>query len=165
MDGPDEIIFGVHHPLALRIANHHLRIQRNQCGRTVGRIDSHASVGIQNRMLAIDGGGRICKADVAACAIALPSAAIIPAAGVLGDVAADGALIADLRRGCGFRACRENAELFPHHRMAHHFGKRGHGADLQASVHLAHAAQLGNLAQIDHHLGTFDAVLQPVEGV
>src|ERR1700733_74603 len=49
--------------------------------------------------------------------------------------------------------------------MAHHFSKSGHGSDLQAPVDFAHSAQLGNLAEIDHHLGALDAIFQPVESV
>ena len=97
--GADEIILGVHHPLALRVANDHLRVERDQRGRGVRRIDGHAAVRAENGVLAVDGGGRIGEADVAAGAIAFPAAAVIPAARVLRHVAADGSLVADLRGG------------------------------------------------------------------
>ena len=44
MAGSDEIVFGIDHALALRAANHHLRVERDQRRRGVGRIHGHAAV-------------------------------------------------------------------------------------------------------------------------
>ena len=72
-------------------------------------------------------------------------------------------------RICGeaasFGACRQNAEFLLHDGIADHFGQRGHGADFEPPLVGAHAAQLFDLAQIDHHLGSLDAILEPVEAV
>ena len=109
----DEVVLGIHHALALRAADDHLGIKRNHGRGGVGRADRHATVGAQDGVLAIDGRRRIRIADIAAGAIAGPTAAVIPATRVLRDVAADRALVADLRRGGRFSGlaseCRTSA--------------------------------------------------------
>jgi hypothetical protein len=49
--------------------------------------------------------------------------------------------------------------------MAHHLGERRHRADLHAAVQLVDAAQVGDLAEVDDHLGPLEAILQPVHAV
>ena len=49
--------------------------------------------------------------------------------------------------------------------MIRHSSKRGHGANLDAVARRANSAQFLDSAEIDHHLGLPDAILQPVETI
>ena len=49
--------------------------------------------------------------------------------------------------------------------MAHHFGQRGHRANLEPVAGRTHAAQFLDLAQIDDHFGPLDPILEPVKAV
>ena len=59
----DEIVLGIDDALALGTANHHLRFERDERGGGIGRTDGNAAVGAQNGMFAVDGAGRIGKAE------------------------------------------------------------------------------------------------------
>ncbi len=163
--GPDEVVLRLHHPLAARAPDHQLRVERNQRRRRVRRIHRHAAVLLEDRVLAVDRRRRVRVADVAARPVARPAAAVIPAARVLRDVAAERPLVADLRRGHQFGRFHQQPELLLHHRVVHHLGQRRRRADLEAAVHLLDPAQLGDLAQVDHHARALGAVLQPVERI
>ena len=92
----DEIVFGIDYAFAARAANHHLRVQRDKCRSRIRRADGDATVRAEDGVLAIDCRRRIGKTGDSPSAIAVESAAVIPAARILGNVAADGALIANL---------------------------------------------------------------------
>src|SRR5207247_7587927 len=123
------------------------------------------ALGIGDRVLAVHRGRRAGVADVAARAITGPAAAVIPAACVLRHVAAQGALVPNLRRGDELGGLHQNRELLAHYRMLDDFSERRHRADLEAAVGLLDAVQLFDLAQIDHDLRAAEAILQPVHAV
>ena len=81
------------------VLDHELRVERDQRRRRVGRVHRDAAIGVEDRVLAVDRRRRVGVADVAAGAIARPAGAVVPAARVLRHVAADRALVANLRRG------------------------------------------------------------------
>jgi len=60
---------------------------------------------------------------------------------------------------------RQETVFLPDGWISHHFGKRRHGADLDAAGGIANSAELRDAAQVDDHLGFLDAVLEPVEAV
>src|SRR4029077_8678329 len=151
--------------LALWCSNDHLGVQSDQRGGGVRRIDGYATVGIENRVLAIQSRWSIRVANVAAGSITRPAASVIPATGILGDVAADCSLIANLRRGSSLRRIRQDAVFLPNRRMADHFAKCGHGANFKTIAGGTHAAQFFDLAQIDDHFGPLDPILEPVKAV
>ena len=96
---PDEEFIGAEHAFAPRAPQHHLGIERHERGRAVRRCYGNTTVGVEERVLAIDPFGRVGKTGVAAGAIARQTVPVIPAASVLRDVAPNGAGVADLRAG------------------------------------------------------------------
>src|ERR1035438_10416086 len=104
-------------------------------------------------------------ANVAAGAVARPTASVIPAARVLRNIAAECSLVADLRRRHQFRGLRQQTVLLLDDGMIHHLGERGHGADLDTIAGRANSAQFLDSAQIDHSLRLLDSIFQPVEAV
>ena len=163
--GTDEIILGIHHALALGSLNHKLGVERDQGRRRIGRIHRHASFGMQNRMLAISAHRSVGIADVSAGAIARPTRAVVPAARVLRNVAAERALVANLRRRHQFRGLRQQSVFLFDDGMVHDFGQRRHGADFDSVVGSANAPQFFDSAQIDQRLGLLDSILEPIEAV
>src|SRR5205085_7124122 len=131
----------------------------------IRRIAPDAGLRGEDGVLAIDRFGSVGVADVAAGAVAGPAGAVIPAARVLRDVAADRALVADLRRGGGFRRVHQDRVAVADDRMPHDVGERRHRADLDAAVALAHPFQFVDATEIDDVARALDAVLQPVEAV
>ena len=121
-------------PLALRTNDEELRVQRNQRRSRIGRVHRHASLSVKNRVLAIPAGGRIRVTDISRGAIARPARPVIPTARILRYVAADGSLIANLRRSRQFGALRQKAVLFRDERVLHDFGERRHGTDLDTGL-------------------------------
>ena len=120
--------------LAADAAKDHLRLERHERRRRVGGAHRDAAIGVEDGVLAIDRRRRIGITDVAAGAIAVPSAAVVPAARVLRHIAADGALVADLRRRDQLRGFGQQTEPLAHQRMAMDLGERRHRADLKAAV-------------------------------
>ena len=116
-------------------------------------------------MLAIQARRRICIANISAGAIAGPASAVIPTPRVLGNIAADRPLVANLRGGGGLGSVRQDAVFLAHHRVAYHFCEGGHRANFQPIANCANAAQLFDLAQVDNNFGPLDAILKPVEAV
>src|ERR1035437_86197 len=104
-------------------------------------------------------------ANVAAGAVARPTASVIPAARVLRNIAAECSLVTDLRRRHQFRGLRQQTILLLDDGMIHHLGERGHGADLDTIAGRANSAQFLDSAQIDHSLRLLDSIFQPVEAV
>src|SRR5207247_2823212 len=98
-------------------------------------------------------------------AIACPAAAVVPAARVLRHVAADGALIADLRRRHQLRRFHQQRVLLADDGMLDDLGQRSHRADLDASAGLPHALELPDLAQIDDDLRPLDPILEQIHAV
>jgi len=124
-----------------------------------------AAVGVEDRVLAVHRGRRVGVADVAAGAVAGPAAAVVPAARVLRDVAAERALVADLRRGDQLRRFHQQAELFAHQRVLDDFRERRHRADLEAAVGFLDALELFDLPEVDDRLRLLQAILEPVHAV
>ena len=79
--------------------NHHGGIQGDQSRRGVRRAHRDTATGAEQGMLTIQAFGRICIADVAAGAITIQAAPIVPAASILNQVAAEGTYVADLGAG------------------------------------------------------------------
>src|SRR5204863_297744 len=95
-----------------------------------------------------------------------PSRPVIPAACVLGDVAAKRALIADLRRGHEGGRLRQQRVVLLDERVIRQVGKRGRRADLDAAVRsLLHTTQSIHTAEIDDDSAALVAVLEPVERI
>src|SRR4029077_3276774 len=108
-------------------------------------------------------------ADVAAGTVAWPAGAVIPAARVLRNIAADRSLVTDLRRRHHFRALCEQIVLQLDEGVIHDFGERGHGTDLDTVATIAaedaDSAQFFDAAQVDNRLRLPDSILEPVETV
>src|SRR4029078_11427821 len=114
-------------------------------------------------MLAIDGRWRVGVADVAAGAIAGPPGTVIPAARVLRHVAPERALMANLRRCHQRSGLRQQPEALLDHRIVRPVGQRRRRADLETSIGgLLHTSQGLDAAEIDDHLPTLVAILEPV---
>ena len=116
-------------------------------------------------MLAIHALRRVGEAGVAAGAIARQAGAVIPAARVLGRVAADRPGVADLRARDLAGRVREQPVLRADHWIALDLGERGQRADLDAVGGFADALELGDAAEIDHRLWALDAFLEPRQAV
>src|SRR5262249_62344212 len=108
---------------------------------------------------------RIGKAGGAAGAVAGQTGAIVPAARVLGDVAADGGGIADLRAGHPAGCIGEHLELFADHFAVGDFRECRERTDFDPVGGLADTLKLHDAAEIHHDLGPLHAVLEPVEAV
>ena len=136
--GPTKYVGRVHHALAAAaLANHHLRVERDQRRRGVRRAHRHAAIRAENRVLAVDRCRRVGVADVAAGAVAVPAAAVVPAARILRHVAAERSLVSNLRRGDEPGRLGKHAELLADSGVLGHFGQRGRRADLEAAVGVA----------------------------
>ena len=85
--------------LAADPGNHHGGIQGDQSRRSVRRTHRDTATGAKQGMLTIQTFRGICIADVAAGAITIQAAPIVPAASILNQVAAQGADVADLGAG------------------------------------------------------------------
>ena len=97
MFGPMKNSSALHFALPAGPDDDHRRVERDERRRRVGRAHGDAAVGAPEAMLAILPFGRIGVAGVAAGAIAIDAVAVVPAARVLADVAADRAGVSDLR--------------------------------------------------------------------
>src|SRR5712691_11427274 len=100
-------------------------------------------------MFTIQASRSIRIANIAAGAIAGPATAVVPTPRILGNIAADGTLIADLRGGGRLGSVRKDAVLLTHHRMAYHFCESGHRANLEPIANCANRSELFDLAQVD----------------
>src|SRR6266851_9463550 len=116
-------------------------------------------------MLTVAALRRIGVANVAAGTVARPTSAVIPAARILRDIAAECSLIADLRRCHHFRSLHQQPILLFNDGVIHYFRERGHGADFDTIATRANSPQFLNSAQVDHSLGLLDSILEPVEAV
>ena len=74
-------------------------------------MNGHATIGAEDGVLAIAAHRRVGIANVAAGAIARPSIAVVPAARVLRNIAAERALVANLRRCNNFNGLRKHTVL------------------------------------------------------
>src|SRR6185437_4060391 len=109
-------------------------VERDERWRGVGGVDSDAAIGAEDGVLAIAAYGCVGKALIAAGAVAGPSAAIIPAARILRDVAAERGLVANLRRSDQLNRVGKKAVVLFNQRMLGDLGQRGHCADLHAAI-------------------------------
>src|SRR5262249_58342424 len=119
----------------------------------------------KRRMAAVAALGRAAKAGVAAGPIAGQPRAIVPAAGILGGVAADGPGTANL--WARYLACRvrQQAELGLDNRAALDLGERGQRTDLDAVRRLANAFHLCDAGKVDDGLRPLGALLEPRQAV
>ena len=109
-------------------------VERDQRRRRVGRIDRHAAARAEDAVLAVHRSRRVGVADVAAGAVAGPTAAVVPAARVLAKTLPPRV---PWLRICGVATARRRAgagRTSRHQRVAHHLGEGGHGADLEAAT-------------------------------
>jgi hypothetical protein len=117
-------------------------------------------------VLAVDRRRRVGIADVPAGTVAGPPRAVIPATRILRDVAAEGALVPNLRRGHERGRFRQQPEVRLDCRVIGQVGQRRRRADLEAAVGgLPHASQRLDATEIDDDLAALVAVLEPVEAV
>ena len=116
-------------------------------------------------MLAVLPRRGIGKAGVAAGPVAMEAGAVIPTARILRDVAAERGGVADLRARHAAGRIRQHLVLAADDRIGGDLGERRERADLDPVRSLADAFELRDGAEIHHHLGPFDAVLEPVEAV
>src|SRR5689334_519458 len=91
----DEEFLGLDLALALRPHDYHLGIEHHERRSGVRRAHGHAAIGAVQAVLAILTFGRIGVAAISAGAIAVHAVAVVPATGVLADVAADRAGVPD----------------------------------------------------------------------
>src|SRR5262249_33728602 len=101
----------------------------------------------------------------AARAVAGQPRAVVPAAGVLGDIAADRGCIPDLRACHPAGRIGKHLELFADHFAVGYLRECRESTDLDPLGDLAGALELREAAQIHHDLGPLHAVLEPVEAV
>src|SRR5690606_17886155 len=118
----------------------------------------HTAARAEDRMLAVLTLGRVRVAHVAARPVAIDAAAVIPAARVLADVAAQRARIADLRTGHAARRAREQAEALLYQGMGLDLGERRQRTDGKSAIEFTHAFQLCDTGQVDDRPGALDAV-------
>ena len=128
----DEVVLGIDHTLTLRCADHEFGINRDERRGGVRRIHGHASFRMQDRVLAVAALGCVGVTDVAPGTVTGPTCTIVPTASILRDVATDGALVADLRRGHQFRAFRQHLVLLSDKGMLNYIRERGHRSYLDA---------------------------------
>ena len=115
-------------PLLLRMTN--LASSATSAGAVSDGLTATQRSAIEQRMLAVHAFRRVGEAGIAAGPIAGQAIAVIKAARILRDVAADGAGVADLRAGDPARRIRQHAVLRPDDRIALDLGQRGQRADL-----------------------------------
>src|SRR5208337_3137440 len=120
---------------------------------------------MQDRVFAVAALWCVGIADVPPGAVARPTRSVIPAARILGYVAADCALVSDLRRRHYLRALRQQLVLLSDDGMLDYFRQRGHRADLDAVGGGPNSLEFRDPTQINYHLRFLDAVLEPVEAV
>ena len=163
---PDEEIRRRVSPLTRRAGHDHLGVERDQGRGRVRRIHRHAPARAHDAVFPVHGTGRRRVADVASGAVAGPSATVVPATGVLGDVAAEGALVADLRRRHQPGRRGQEGVATHHVRVLGDVGEARHRPDLESAVRSrGDAPELVHAPEIDHRRRALDTVLEPVEGV
>src|SRR5262249_41885355 len=98
-------------------------------------------------------------------AIARKPVAVVPAARVLGEIAADRSGVADLRARDATRCIGQHAVFRPDHRIALDLGQGRQRADLDAIRGFADPFERGDAADVDDRLWAFDAFLKPRKAV
>src|SRR5271167_4438264 len=137
----NEVVFGVNHPIASAHVDHEFGVERNQGGRSVGGVNCHTAIRMQNCVLAVSTFGRVGIADVSAGAVAGPAGAVVPTSSILRHVAAEGALVPNLGRGYYGSALRQQTVFFPNDWMLQYFCERGHRTDLDSIAGSANSSQ------------------------
>src|SRR5579864_768090 len=113
---------------------------------------------MQDGVLAISAHRCIGITDVSSRAITRPAGAVIPAARILGNIAADRPLIPDLG-GCDHFACLcQHSEFLPYDGILCNFGERGHRSNMHTIRSLAGTPEFVDAAQVDNHLWLPDTV-------
>src|SRR5215469_531406 len=163
--GTNKVIFGVDHLLALRSHDYELSIQGDQSRRRIGRIYGDASFRAEDCMFAISADWCVGVAEVASRAIAGPAGAVVPAPGILGDISADRALIADLRGSDQLGCLRQQTIVLPYDGVLRNIGKGGHRSDFHATGDVPNSLQFVDAAEIDDHLRFPDTVLEPIHAI
>ena len=92
-------------------------------------------------------------------------APVVPAAGVLAEIAAQGAHVADLRAGNHCRRLPQQRVAFADQRVLGDFGEGGERPDLDAAGDFSDTLERIDALEVDHRLGGLGAVLEPAVGV
>src|SRR5215471_17252596 len=116
-------------------------------------------------MLAVLPARRVGEAGIAAGPVAVEARAVVPAARILRDVAADRGGVADLRTGDAASGIRQHLVLALNDRTGRNLDKRRERTDLDPVCGLTDAFELCEAAEVHDRFGPFDAVLEPVEAV
>ena len=101
-------------------------------------------------MLPIHGLRRAGVASVATGPVAREPEAVIPAPGVLYDVATHGARVTDLGARNHTGRLRDQPESLLNDGIALYFGEGGHGPELDAFRRLTDPMKLGDPREVDH---------------
>src|SRR5581483_12170696 len=141
------------------------RVKRNKRWSGVGRINRDTALSTEDRMLAVAAHGGVRVANISSSAVARPTGAVVPTARVLRDVAADCALVANLRRGYKVCGLGENIIFLLNDRMTRDLDQRSHCADLKAITRLANSFEFFDSTEVDDSFRLLDPVLQPIEAV
>src|SRR5438105_15441209 len=116
-------------------------------------------------MLAIPASRRVGVANVSPGTVARPARTVIPTARVLRYIAADSALVPDLRRSNQFGGFREKPIFFFDDGVFHHLGESSHRTDFDTITGGANAPEFLDSAEVYHDLRFPDSILQPVKGI
>src|SRR5690606_1528430 len=108
---------------------------------------------------------RIGIAGVAARSVAVDAVAVVPAARVLAEIAAESGGIADLRARDAAGCVREQTVLLSHDGRTLALGERGERADLEPFGRLADPLETLDSAEIDDRFRALHAVLEPIQAV
>src|SRR5690606_25428325 len=130
----------------------------------IRRAPGDAAVRAPQAVLAVLSLGRIRVAGIPAGATTVDAAAVVPAAGVLTEVAADRPGVADLRARDLRSGRGQHAEARTDHVVPLDLGQRRQRADLDAAVRrLANPLERVDAGQVDDIARPFHAILEPVE--
>jgi len=103
--------------------------------------------------------------DIAAGAIAVQAAPVVPAAGVLRQVAAERADVADLRARDPRCRLRQQAVIAIDAFVTDDVAQRGCRTDLEPVLRFPDSLQRLDTVQVDHRARVFGAILEPPVGV
>jgi hypothetical protein len=142
-----------------------LGVEGDEGGRGIRGVHRDAAPRLEDRVLAVHRRRRIGVADVAAGAVAGPAAPVVPAAGVLGEVSPERALVPDLGRRHFRSGFAQDRVLRADRLVRRDLGEGSEGADLDAVTALSDTLHLGDPAEVDDDLGPLDAVLEPVQAI
>src|ERR1700756_2201135 len=107
---------------------------------------------MQDCVFAISTDGCIGVTDVSSRAITRPAGAVIPAARILGNIAADRTLVPDLGGSDHFGCLCQHSVFLPYDSILCNFGERGHRSNMHTIRGLADSPQFVDARQVDDRL-------------